>query len=303
MVSLPVYRIEPPDVIRLDVTKLVPRPSYRIDANDVLQIRVSGTPRNAEPIDGYFAVSDVGVVALGPAYGIVAGHGLMVRVIGLTTEEAAEQITKILGLTLRDPRVTVQLTRSANIADLSGVYAVQPDGLVVLENYGAVRLAGKTVREAGQAIEEHLAQYFDSPRVAVTVSSYSSAGYYVIVAGTTSANELVFRFPMTGNETVLDALAHTQIGGVNLAARSLWLTRPGRNGIQQILPIDWEGIARNGETATNYQILPGDRLYIVNDAAVAVNDFFGTLISPIQILLGGGTSGVEMISGINLRAA
>ena len=41
----------------------------------MLQIRVVGTPRNAEPIDGYFAVSDVGLVTLGPLYGIVRGTG------------------------------------------------------------------------------------------------------------------------------------------------------------------------------------------------------------------------------------
>ena len=69
------------------------------------------------------------------------------------------------------------------------MYAVQPDGLVVLQNYGAVHLAGKTVTGSAAGHGEHLARYFDSPRVAVTVSSYSSAGYYVIVAGTSHATK------------------------------------------------------------------------------------------------------------------
>jgi hypothetical protein len=32
---------------------------------------------------------------------------------------------------------------------------------------------------------------------------------------------------------------------------------------EQILPVDWNGITRAGNTRTNYQLLPGDRLYVV----------------------------------------
>ena len=37
MVSLPDYRIEPPDVLQLEVLKLVPKPPYRVDVYDVLK--------------------------------------------------------------------------------------------------------------------------------------------------------------------------------------------------------------------------------------------------------------------------
>jgi protein involved in polysaccharide export with SLBB domain len=299
MVSLPAYRIQPPDVVRLDITKLVPRPSYRIDSGDMLEIRVAGIPSDAEPIDGYYAVSDMGLVTLGPLYGVVPGRGLTVRVMGLTTQQAAEQIVKALRLSLQYPRASVSLARSASIEDLSGVYAVQPDGLVVLQNYGAVHLAGKTVTEARRAVENCLARYFDSPRVAVSISAYSSAGYYVIVTGTVATPETVFRYPITGKETVLDALAQPQIGRIALSSRTLWLARPGRCGIEQIMPIDWNGIARGGETATNYQILPGDRLYIVNEAVVVAADFIGTVGAPLQGLMALGSNGVSTLQGMN----
>jgi protein involved in polysaccharide export with SLBB domain len=300
MVSLPAYRIEPPDVIQLDVTKLVPRPSYRIDSFDVLKVLVAGTSWDAERIEGYYAVSDMGLVNLGPNYGLVPGRGLTVRVMGLTTAEAAEQITKALRQSLANPRVSVELTRSASIEDLSGQYAVQPDGLVVLQNYGAVHLAGKTVTEARRAVEHHLAQYFDSPRVAVSVTSSSSKGYYVIIAGTPASAERLLRFPITGNETVLDALSQSPVSGLSLTSRTLWLARPGPCGIDQIMPIDWNGIARGGETATNYQVLPGDRLYVVNEAAVVASDFITTVSGPVNTLLGAGTLGVQTVNGANL---
>jgi protein involved in polysaccharide export with SLBB domain len=145
-----------------------------------------------------------------------------------------------------------------------------------------------------------LAQYFDSPRVGVSVSQYSSVGYYVIVAGTIGATESIQRYPITGNETVLDALAQPGLASLAISSQTLWLARPGPSGLDQILPIDWHGIARGAETATNYQILPGDRLYIVNDAAVAVNDFIGTLSAPVNHLLSIGNLGVGTINGMEM---
>ncbi len=37
---------------------------------------------------------------------------------------------------------------------------------------------------------------------------------------------------------------------------------------EQILPVDWVAITQGGVTATNYQVLPGDRVFIAQDAEV-----------------------------------
>ena len=105
MVCLPAYRIEPPDVLRLQVMKLVPRPPYRIGIHDTLTIRVLGTPPE-QPINGYYVVEGDGLVTLGPLYGTA-------RVLGLTTEDAAARIGQALYRVLQKPRVTVELARSA----------------------------------------------------------------------------------------------------------------------------------------------------------------------------------------------
>ena len=34
----------------------------------------------------------------------------------------------------------------------------------------------------------------------------------------------------------------------------------------QTLSVDWQAITQRGETATNYQILPGDRVYVKRTA-------------------------------------
>ena len=43
----------------------------------------------------------------------------------------------------------------------------------------------------------------------------------------------------------------------------IWIApAAGGAGAAQTLPVDWEAITREGDTTTNYQILPGDRIFI-----------------------------------------
>jgi len=63
MVSLPTYRVEPPDILQIEMLKLVPLPPYRIDIYDVLQIRVLGTIPD-QPIDNMYLVEGEGIVSL-----------------------------------------------------------------------------------------------------------------------------------------------------------------------------------------------------------------------------------------------
>ena len=159
-----------------------------------------------------------------------------------------------------------------------------PDGVVRLRFCGAVHVAGKTVTETSQAIEKQLAQYFDSPQVGVEVIGYNSKSYHVIVSGALASREVVQRFPITGNETVLDAIG--QIQGLSaVSSKTIWVARPAPPGREQILPVNWEAIARGGETATNYQLLPGDRVYIADDSLIALNGYIDRLVSPIEQLV------------------
>ncbi|HOM16892.1 MAG TPA: polysaccharide biosynthesis/export family protein, partial [Thermoguttaceae bacterium] len=159
--SLPAYRIEPPDVISIEMLKMVPIPPYRIETYDVLAIRVLGTLLD-QPIEGYYLVDADGTVDLGPAYG-------RVRIAGMSIEEARQTITRHLEAVLRQPEVSLQLARSSGVQPVTGTYLVGPDGTINLRAYGTVRVAGMTIVQAKQAIERHLTQFFDSPEVALDV--------------------------------------------------------------------------------------------------------------------------------------
>lgn len=287
MVSLPTYRIEPPDLLQIEVLKLVPRPPYRIEIYDVLQIRVLGTILD-QPVDGYFLVEGDGIVSLGPAYGTV-------RVAGMSIEKATVEVTRHLQTILQRPDVSIQLARSAGTQQITGTYIVQADGTVNLKSYGMVHVAGKTVTEVRLAIEQLISQYYDSPQVAVDVIGYNSKNYYVITAGA-GIGESVQRFPITGKETVLDALSQIR-GLAGVSSKTIWVARPTPAGMEaeEVLPVSWEEIARGGLTGTNYQLMPGDRVYIVDDKLVAANNYVNKFTSPLQRLLSIGHLGADTV--------
>lgn len=277
-VSLPAYRIEPPDIIQIEVLKLVPKPPYHIETADMLQILVQGTLPD-QPIAGYYLVDEEGRVQLGPSYGAV-------RVAGLTVDEAQRAIDLHLRQILRLPEVSVQLARPANVQQVTGQYLVGPDGTINLRQYGTVHLAGKTLAEARVAVEQHLSQFFDTPRVALDVVAYNSKVYYIITSGAGLGDHIV-RVPVTGNETVLDALAQVQ-GLSQVSSTRVWIARPAPHGFycEQILPVDYEAITRGGATATNYQVLPGDRIFVAEDQSVALANWMGKLFGPVERVAG-----------------
>jgi polysaccharide export outer membrane protein len=291
--SLPMYRVAPPDILLINAIKVVPRAPYRIEPLDLLLIVVSGTLPD-QPIQGSFRVESGGTVALGPSYGSVP-------VAGLTLDEARDAIVRHLSATLRTPEVVISLAEPAAKQQIQGEHLIGPDGTVNLGVYGQVYLSGLTLKEAKQAIEMHLSQYLEAPEVAVDVFSYNSQSYYVITQGLgNSAGDSVVKIPVTGNETVLDALS--QVDGLQpFSSTRVWIARPAPDGLahDQILPVDWHAITQGGSTSTNYQILPGDRVYVAENRLMAFNGLVLNLTQPFERAFGFTLLGVQTIQGIN----
>jgi polysaccharide export outer membrane protein len=278
MVSLPAYRVEPPDILMVEMLKMVPLPPYRIDIYDVLQIRVLGTLLD-QSIDGFFLVEGEGIVTLGPAYG-------RVRVAGMTVEQASDVITTTLKRVLQKPEVSVQLARTSGTAPVGGEYLIGPDGTINLRQYGTLHVAGMTITEIRVALNKQLSQYFDSPDATVEVRQFNSKVFYVITEGA-GMGDNIRRVPITGNDTVMDALSAVN-GLSQVSAATVWVARPapGGFGCEQILPVDYEAITRGASTATNYQIMAGDRVFVAGDDMIAANTWLTKMTAPIERLLG-----------------
>ena len=295
--TLPAYIIEPPDILFIEAIRVVPKPPYHIQATDVLTVQLAGGFPGGGGGGGssgdQYLVDPAGRIDLGPLY------GAKIKVSGLTEDEAADVIEESLKEILKDPQVSVQLAQSAALQPITGEHLVAPDGTVNLGTYGSVYVAGMTLDEAKTAIDGQLANDLDSPNVSVSVFAYNSKVYYVITEGA-GLGDTAARFPITGNETVLDAL--TQVNGLSrVSSKRIWVARPmpGESGCDSILPVNWKEITQGGATATNYQVLPGDRIFIAEDKLIAIDSALNRMIAPFERMFGVSLLGSQAIQNIN----
>lgn len=289
-VTLPRYVIEPPDILLIEGVKLVPKAPHRLETFDVVLIRVEGDYPEQQ-IDDQYQIDTEGSVNLGPTYG-------RIRIINYTIEEAEDVIRKHLAKELSDVQVSLSLIQAAGAQLITGQHIVAMDGRVNLGTYGAVHVAGMTIEEARAAIELKLTEKLDDPEVFVDVLAYNSKVYYVITEGGGQGDD-VAKFPIVGNETVIDAVAN--LGGISpLSSHRMWIARPAPNGVgcEQILPIAWGDITKGAVTATNYQIMPGDRLFIAKDELTAFNVVVNKMLAPFERVFGFVSLGTSMANRI-----
>jgi polysaccharide export outer membrane protein len=164
-----------------------------------------------------------------------------------------------------EPPDELELTVKPPAPDLTvNNVTVQPDGTIDLGLPGSVYVAGLTLDQVKLKISQALMQYAgaSAPPAPYRVSarltnSQISKSYYVIGTVTNQG-----RFPITGNETVLDAIMTAGLRTNSLPEKA-YLVRPHpAGGPDQVLRIDWFGIKDRGDTLTNYQVLPGDRIIV-----------------------------------------
>ena len=288
--ALPEYRVEPPDVLLIEAVNNLRPAQSPILAGEPLFIQVGGTipitpgapkvKQQFKTIDGTYVIGTDGYVNLGPEYG-------QVLCAGQPLNEIQRRIDTHLRQILKTPQVLVTLPKPSTKQLVAGPHLVRMDGTVGLGVYGSVFVAGMTLTETKLAVERHLSAHLHAPEVSVDVLEYRSKMYYVIADGG-GAGERVYRLPSTGNETVLDAVA--QINGLPSVANKgkIWVARPSPDcfGPDQVLTVDWDAIARGARTCTNYQLLPGDRLYVQADPFIRFDTNLSRITAPIERLLG-----------------
>lgn len=140
---------------------------------------------------------------------------------------------------------------------------VRQDGVIDLGFAGEVYVAGLTIPEAELKVAQHLAplaaqrQVREPILVAVRLVNGSATKQYYVMGTVTTQGA----FPLTGSETVLDGLLRAGLRSNSLPEKA-YLARPHpAGGHDQVLRIDWERI-KMGDTFTNYQLMPGDRIVV-----------------------------------------
>jgi polysaccharide biosynthesis/export protein len=312
--SLAPYRVMPPDILLIDAVYNVRGAATRLRSGDQIIVRLlKGLPLDlgdentgnllqlaanqpqlqAKILNGPYVVEADGTVDLGAAYG-------RVPVAGLTIDEARAAIEQYLHdrRGLRDPKLSLMLADMNGRQVVAGQHLVRPDGTVGLGIYGDVRVAGLTLPEVRRAIELHLSMFLNDPVVSVDVFAYNSKVYYIIADGGGYGQQIV-RLPCTGNETVLDAIA--QINGLpQVSSKRVWIARPSPEpgGRPEILCVNWQAITADGIATTNYQLLPGDRVFVKADDLVATDNFLAKVLAPVNRILGAMLLGISNAEGI-----
>ncbi len=150
--------------------------------------------------------------------------------------------------------------------ELRGPRLVRPDGTTGLHSYGSVSVAGLTCAQAEVVVERHLSSLGCWLDVAVDVMAL-----YSVITESTDYGEKVQWFELLPHDTALDALGRIpdlldripDLGSCKTKAR-IWVQRPCSDlpGEDRFLTLDWEAITLRGEGATNYELRPGDRVYV-----------------------------------------
>jgi polysaccharide export outer membrane protein len=169
---------------------------------------------------------------------------------------------------------------------LSSDQTVQQDGTIELGSYGRLQVAGLAAAEIQNQVENLvLQQEFQKRQVRNELASHRSGvaitpasleqdavDYGVTVRLVNKDSGLFYvmgevnapgSYPLVGHETVFDAI----IAAGGLSDRSndhkIILTRPQLAGQPRIiLPVCYQQILQLGDVSTNYQLQPGDRIYV-----------------------------------------
>jgi polysaccharide export outer membrane protein len=293
MTTLPTYVIEPPDILVITTMRVVPKPPYHVQPLDGLFVQATNTLKEKE-INGIYWIEPDGNLNLGLGYG-------KVRVVGLTIEEAQKAVAEHLGKILKSPNVQVSLGQSRAMQQIQGDHLVRQDGTIGLGVYGSVYVTGMTIDQARRTIEGYLGQYLQEPEIALDVYSYNSKWYYII-QDRAGYGQTILRFPITGRDTVLDALSN--MGGTMYMSsnKHIWLARPNGQdpNNMQIFPVNWPALTQGGSPATNYQLMPGDRLFVQSNRFINANNRLSQFFAPINNVLGFtllGSSTVSTVEG------
>jgi hypothetical protein len=134
------------------------------------------------------------------------------------------------------------------------------DGRIDLGRFGRINVAGLTL-EATEDLISRVIRDEDGSETEVNVRLLEPVHRFYVLGEVNSPGS----YPLVGHETVLDGILAG--GGLTSAAApcKILLARPtAPPSCRVTLPICYHEITQLGDTTTNYQLQPGDRIYVAS---------------------------------------
>ena len=172
--------------------------------------------------------------------------------------------------------------RSLRVPEIGNItQMVRPDGKVNLPLVGEVYVAGRTPKEIEQELAKAAEEYYDQVDATVEVVQYNSQNFYVFgQVGRPGP------LPWTGRDTLLDALAKTQLtplawperilvvrggepkeGGQTTTQPSLLygvtgVNPPGKDDPPKHVVVNLMAMVASGDMTHNIMLMPNDVIYV-----------------------------------------
>jgi len=175
--------------------------------------------------------------------------------------------------------------------NMDGTMYIADDGTVQVPLAGPVHVAGLSPSEAAHAVEAALRkkQILVNPHVTFTI--LKSTSQQVSVLGEVRNPGI---FPIESNSTLLELLA--QAGGeTEQGADTIFILRPGPDGVMRRLPVNLQGLAEAGTTpeAAEFTLKGGDQVYVPRAAQVFVT---GEVRTPGRFRIDPGMTVLEALA-------
>lgn len=145
--------------------------------------------------------------------------------------------------------------------ELPTITPVSPDGMIYFSLLPGLHVAGLTVPETKDLIEDQLKEYVNTPEVSIQLQDVQSHRVWVLGRLTTPGV-----YTITTPMTVIEAI--TRAGGLDTAhftgtteeladLHHSFLIRD-----QEVIPIDFNALIREGDTGYNLRLRNGDYIYL-----------------------------------------
>lgn len=171
-----------------------------------------------------------------------------------TVEQIEYEIQSIIDSQIRT-KLEIEYREERLRAQRSTPAIVRP-GFEQSNGPGYVESAEEPERRA--ALEARIAERLKQNEISVRLVNWESKKIYVLG----EVNSPGY-FGFTGNQTVLDAIL--EAGGLNAKANhhQIIVSRPTSCGsCRVVMKVCYDQVVQLGDTSTNYQLLPGDRVFV-----------------------------------------
>jgi len=159
----------------------------------------------------------------------------------------------------------------------SGEYTIRPDGNILIQGIGEIRLAGLTKAGAEVACTTTIEKFINNPQVTIDTTRYSSEMIYVL-----GDVNLPGRYATGGKKiTLRDAIILAALPTHFAATHRVYVITTSENRpVQRV--VDLYRVLYRGETGNNVLIKPGDIVYVPRTLWGHVVTFINDLLSPAQ---------------------